>query len=102
MYKRQALWGGDGNAADAMAMAVALSKRKIFHGVSVSMKAQPPRIRLPENQGEDSFQLMLSAKASADLPEWTAALTRAGYPVVTGGEVDQAALLHWVRLLQAL
>lgn len=97
-----ALWGGDGNAADAMAMAVALSKRKIFHGVSVSTKAQPPRIRLPENQGEDSFQLMLSAKASADLPEWTAALTRAGYPVVTGGEVDQAALLHWVRLLQAL
>ena len=97
-----ALAGGDGDAADAMALAVALSRRQLFHGAAVSIKTRPPRIRLPENQGEGSFQLMLSLAEGEAMPDWIPPLKKAGYPVVTGAEVDQSKLLRWVRLLQSL
>jgi S1-C subfamily serine protease len=97
-----ALAGGDGDAADAMALAVALSQRQLFHGAAVSTKTQPPRIRLLENEGQGSFQLMLSLSPADELPQWAPPLKRAGYPVVTGGEVDRFSLLRWVRLLQVL
>ncbi|MCH1496869.1 MAG: PDZ domain-containing protein [Rubripirellula sp.] len=97
-----ALQGGDGDAADSMALAVALSQRQTFCGVSVSTKTQPPRLRLPENEGEGGFQLLLSAPVGSELPEWTSPLLRAGYPVVLGGEVDVDKILRWVRLLQTM
>ncbi len=97
-----ALQGGDGDAADAMALAVALSQRQTFRGVAVSTKTQPPRLRLPENEGEGGFQLLLSLAVGSKLPEWTPPLRRAGYPVVLGGEVDLEKLLRWVRLLQTM
>ncbi|MGC6442104.1 MAG: PDZ domain-containing protein [Rubripirellula sp.] len=97
-----ALQGGDGDAADSMALAVALSQRQTFCGVSVSTKTQPPRLRLPENEGEGGFQLLLSAPVGSELPEWTSPLRQAGYPVVLGGEVDVDKILRWVRLLQTM
>ena len=70
--------------------------------MSVSTKTQPPRLRLPENEGEGGFQLLLSAPVGSELPEWTSPLLRAGYPVVLGGEVDVDKILRWVRLLQTM
>lgn len=95
-----ALQEGDGDAADAMAMVVALSQRRVFHGVAVSVKTSPPRIRLPENEGDGSFQLLLALSQEQNLPDWAVPLRRAGYPVVRGDQLDAGKLLRWVRLLQ--
>ena len=95
-----ALQEGDGDAADAMAMVVALSQRRVFHGVAVSVKTSPPRIRLPENEGDGSFQLLLALPQEQKLPDWVVPLRRAGYPVVRGDQLDAGKLLRWVRLLQ--
>ena len=95
-----ALQEGDGDAADAMAMVVALSQRRVFHGVAVSVKTSPPRIRLPENEGDGSFQLLLALPQEQNLPDWVAPLRRAGYPVVRGDQLDAGKLLRWGRLLR--
>ena len=97
-----ALAGGDGDAADSMTLAVALAQRQLFHGASVSIKARPPRIRLPENEGEGSFQLLLSLDKAETIPPWAKPLKKAGYPVVRAEDVDRFMLLRWVRLLQAI
>ena len=78
----------------------ALSQRRVFHGVAVSVKTSPPRIRLPENEGDGSFQLLLALPQEQKLPDWVVPLRRAGYPVVRGDQLDAGKLLRWVRLLQ--
>ncbi len=97
-----ALANGDGNAADSMAIAVALAKRQIFSGVAVSSKSRPPAIRLAENDGQGSFQMMLPSSAKGEIPGWAEVMIKAGYPVVSGGETSQESLLQWVRLLQVI
>ncbi len=97
-----ALAGGSGEAADAMALAVAISQSSTFFGVAVSPKTRPPAVRLRENEASASLQLLLPMEADEDLPPWSVAIERAGYPVVRGGKVSEITLLRWVRLLQSI
>ena len=97
-----ALAGGSGEAADAMALAVAISQSSTFFGVAISPKTRPPAVRLRENEASASLQLLLPIEVSDDLPPWSVAIERAGYPVVRGGQVSEGTLLRWVRLLQSI
>ncbi len=95
------LAGGDGEAADAMALAVAISQSKTFFGVAISPKTRPPAVRLRENEATASLQLLLPISQDDEMPPWAAAIEKAGYPVVLGGQTTPLSLLKWVRLLQA-
>ena len=95
------LAGGDGEAADAMALAVAISQSKTFFGVAISPKTRPPAVRLRENEATASMQLLLPIDQRDELPGWAAAIEKAGYPVVLGSQTTPLSLLKWVRLLQA-
>ena len=97
-----ALAGGSGEAADAMALAVAISQSSTFFGVAISPKTSPPAVRLRENEASASLQLLLPVEVDDDLPPWSVAIERAGYPIVRGGKVSEASLLRWVRLLQSI
>jgi hypothetical protein len=97
-----ALSGGKADASDSMALAVAISKSSTFFGVAVSPETRPPAVRLRENEPAASLQLLLPVDSPDDMPNWAAALQKAGYPIVRGGELDGLSLLRWVRLLQAI
>lgn len=97
-----ALAGGSAEAADSMALAVAISQSHTFFGVAVSAKTRPPALRMRENEPSASLQLLLPIESEDDLPAWSAGFPRGGYPVVRGGAVDGISLLRWVRLLQAI
>ena len=97
-----ALHGKKAEAADSMALAVAISQSRIFFGAAVSPETRPPAVRVRENNPSASLQLLLPVEGESDLPGWTAAVAQAGYPVILGGEVDQRILLRWVRLLQSI
>lgn len=97
-----ALGGGDADAADSMALAVAVSQSSTFFGAAVSHKSRPPAVRLSENKPDSSLQLMLPVESIDDLPTWAAAVEQAGYPIVLGGKVEGITLLRWTRLLQAI
>ena len=97
-----ALSGGKAAAADSMALAVAVSESKTFFGAAVSSQAKPPAVRLRENDASAGLQILVPIGEQDDPPVWGAALERGGYPIVLGGELDQAALLRWVRLLQSI
>ena len=94
--------GLDAEAADSMALAVAISQSSTFFGVSVSPKTRSPAVRLKENDPSTSLQLLLPVSSEQDLPEWSVGIQRAGYPVVRGGKTNFLKLLTWVRLLQAI
>jgi len=96
-----AIEGGKAEASDTMALAVALSSAETFQGVAVAEATRAPAVRVRENDAAESIQLLLPI-AAGDLPTWATALKSAGYPVVLGGSVDQAALLRWTRLLQTI
>ncbi|MGB1816005.1 MAG: hypothetical protein ACPHJ3_11680, partial [Rubripirellula sp.] len=68
----------------------------------VSPKTRSPAMRVKENDPSASLQVLLPLSSDKDLPEWSRAISKAGYPVVLGGETDSATLLNWVRLLQAI
>ena len=97
-----AISGTAAEAADSMALAVAVSQSSTFFGVSVSPKTRSPAMRVKENDPSASLQVLLPLSSDKDLPEWSRAISKAGYPVVLGGETDSATLLNWVRLLQAI
>lgn len=97
-----AISGTDAEAADSMALAVAVSQSSTFFGVSVSPKTRSPAMRVKENDPSASLQILLPLSSEKDLPEWSLAIKKAGYPVVLGGDTDATALLNWVRLLQAI
>ncbi len=97
-----ALAGGKAEAADSMAVAVSMSQSSTFFGVAVSPETRPPAVRLRENEPSASLQILLPIDSRDDLPPWGAGIERAGYPIVTGGEVNESSLLRWVRLLQAI
>ena len=97
-----ALDGGKPEAADSMALAVAISASETFNGVAISHESRPPAIRLKENKADASLQLLLPIKTSDDMPTWGTALEKAGYPIIFGGATDGDRLLKWVRLLQAV
>lgn len=97
-----AIGGVKAEAADSMALAVAVSQSKIFFGSAVSPQARPPAVRIRENEPTASLQVLLPIKEGDELPTFSAGLIQGGYPVVRGGDVDQQALLRWVRLLQAI
>ncbi len=92
----------DAEAADSMALAVAISQSSTFFGVSVSPKTRNPATRVKENDPSASLQVLLPLSSEKDLPEWSLAIKKAGYPVVLGGDTDSTILLTWVRLLQAI
>ena len=97
-----AISGTDAEAADSMALAVAVSQSSTFFGVSVSPKTRSPAMRVKENDPSSSLQILLPLSSEKELPEWSRAIKKAGYPVVLGGDTDTTALLNWVRLLQAI
>ena len=97
-----ALADGSAEAADSMALAVAMSQSSTFFGVSVSPKTRPPAVRLRENEPSTSLQILLPIESATDLPAWGTAIQRSGYPIVLGGKTDRSTLLKWVRLLQAI
>jgi S1-C subfamily serine protease len=97
-----ALTGNKAEAADSMALAVAISQSTTFFGVAVSSDSRPPAVRVRENEPTASLQLLLPVEPAEDLPSWTAPLIAGGYPIVRGGKIDQAKLLQWVRLLQSI
>ncbi len=94
--------GVPATAADSMALAAAISQSKAFFGVAVAVDAKPPAIRLRENEPSASLQLIIPVGSSNELPDWSKSIEAAGYPIVTGGKLDQHGLLDWVRLLQAI
>ncbi len=94
--------GTDAEAADSMALAVAVSQSATFFGVSVSPKTRSPAMRVKENDPASSLQILLPLSAEQELPAWSRAMTQAGYPIVLGGETDSITLLNWVRQLQAI
>ena len=93
---------GDAEAADAMALASAITAARRFFGVAISPQTTPPAIRLRENEPGQSLQILLPIQMQDELPSWSATLKTAGYPIVRGGQVDRASLLRWVRTLQAI
>lgn len=97
-----ALAGGSGEAADTMALAVAVSQSTTFFGVAVSAMTRPPGVRLRENEAATSLQLMIPIEKSDELPAWCAAVKSAGYPIVRGGKTTTESLLQWARLLQSI
>lgn len=97
-----ALSGNKAEAADSMALAVAVGQSSRFFGVAVSEGARPPAVRVRENDAEASLQVLLPIDAEAELPGWAAPLVSGGYPIVRGGEVDRGKLLRWTRLLQSI
>ncbi|EMI17819.1 protease Do [Rhodopirellula maiorica SM1] len=97
-----AISGTKAEAADSMALAVAMSASRTFYGVAVSAKTRPPAVRLRENDAEASLQILLPIERQEEPPSWAPTLKKAGYPVIQAGEVDQETLLRWVRLLQAV
>jgi hypothetical protein len=97
-----ALAGGSAEAADAMALAVAIAKSSTFFGVAVSPKTRPPAVRLRENKASEALQLLLPIEVGDELPPWSIALKKAGYPIVRGGKTSEDTLLKWVRLLQSI
>lgn len=97
-----ALDGGKAGAADSMALGVAISQSSTFFGVAISAEAQPPAMRLRENDPAASLQLLIPVKTLDEIPTWAAAVEKAGYPIVRGGKVDGVKLLQWTRLLQAI
>ncbi|WP_345689345.1 PDZ domain-containing protein [Novipirellula caenicola] len=97
-----AISGAKAEAADSMALAVAMSASRTFYGVAVSAKTRPPAVRLRENDAEASLQVLLPIERNAEPPTWAPTLKKSGYPVVQAGDVDKETLLRWVRLLQAI
>ncbi len=97
-----AISGTDAEAADSMALAVAVSQSSTFFGVSVSPKTRSPAMRVKENDPSASLQILLPVASEKELPEWSRGIKKAGYPVVLGGETDMTTLLNWVRLLQSI
>jgi len=97
-----AISGIDAEAADSMALAVAISQSSTFFGVSVSPKTRSPAVRLKENDPSAALQFLLPVSADQELPEWSLAIQRMGYPIVRGGDTTILKLLNWVRLLQAI
>ncbi len=97
-----AISGTKAEAADSMALAVAMSASRTFYGVAVSAKTRPPAVRLRENDAEASLQVLLPIAKQEDPPSWAPTLRKSGYPVIQAGEVDKEMLLRWVRLLQAV
>jgi S1-C subfamily serine protease len=97
-----ALASGKVEAADSMALAVAMSQSSTFFGVAISAETRPPAVRLRENEPSTSLQLLLPVESADELPTWGAAIETAGYPIVRGGQLDELTLLKWVRLLQAI
>ncbi|WP_442506391.1 PDZ domain-containing protein [Novipirellula sp. SH528] len=97
-----AISGTKAEAADSMALAVAMSASRTFYGVAVSAKTRPPAVRLRENDAEASLQILLPITKQEDPPSWAPTLRKSGYPVIQAGEVDKETLLRWVRLLQAV
>ncbi|HBV64193.1 MAG TPA: deoxyribonuclease HsdR [Rhodopirellula sp.] len=97
-----AISGTEAEAADSMALAVAISQSSTFFGVSVSPKTRSPAIRIKENDPSASLQVLLPLSSEKNVPEWSLAIKKAGYPVVLGGDTDSTTLLNWVRLLQAI
>ncbi len=97
-----ALEGGNAEAADSMVLAVAISQSNIFFGAAVSPKTRPPAVRMRENEPSASLQLLMPVESADDLPPWSAAIEKAGYPIVLGGKTDGITLLRWTRLLQAI
>lgn len=97
-----ALTGNKAEAADSMALAVAIAQSATFFGVAVSPESRPPAVRVRENEPTASLQLLLPVEPTDELPGWTAPLIAGGYPIVRGGKVDQSKLLQWVRLLQSI
>ncbi len=97
-----ALSGEKAEAADSMALAVAMSASRTIYGVAVSDSTRPPAVRLRENDAEASLQVLLPVEKESELPVWAPTLQKTGYPVIRGGKVDQESLLRWVRLLQAV
>jgi len=93
---------GEASAADSMALAVAISQSNTFFGAAVSSDTRAPAIRLRENRPTDSLQVLVPIESTIDSPRWTAALTKAGYPIIRGGKVTRDELLNWTRLLQAI
>jgi S1-C subfamily serine protease len=97
-----ALAAGKAGAADSMALAVAVSQSSTFFGVAVSAETRPPAMRLSENSPSAALQLLIPIKSEDELPGWAAAVEKAGYPIVRGGEIQESTLLQWTRLLQAI
>ena len=97
-----AIAGLDAEAADSMALAVAISQSSTFFGVSVSPNTRSPAVRLKENDPATSLQFLLPVSSDQELPEWCMGIQRVGYPVVRGGKTTFSTLLNWVRLLQAI
>lgn len=97
-----ALEGGKPEAADSMALAVAISASERFFGVAIADKARPPAVKLRENEADASLQVLLPIKSIVEMPTWATALKNSGYPIVFGDAIDQEALLKWTRLLQAI
>lgn len=94
--------GGDAEAADSMALAVAILSDQSFSGAAISQQTRPPAVRLPENDPSAALQLRLPIGESDELPGWGAALERRGYPIVRDDALDRERLLRWVRCLQAI
>jgi S1-C subfamily serine protease len=92
----------DASAADSMVIAIALSDRKNFAGIAVAADAKPPAVRLRENEPDQSLEILMPISDLEDGPTWLAPLTKAGYPIALGGEVELDDLLRWTRLLQTL
>ena len=97
-----AIAGENSSVADSMALAVAISQSEVFHGVAVSHHSRTPAVRLRENEPTNSLQLLMPAESEDSLPTWAPALKKSGYPILWDGEIDQSALLHWVRLLHSI
>jgi S1-C subfamily serine protease len=97
-----AIAGVAAEAADVMALAVAIAQTNTFFGVAVSAQASPPAMRLRENEASAALQILLPIEVGDEPPPWSAATDRAGYPLVRGGKITPASLLQWVRLLQSI
>ncbi|MEM9825878.1 MAG: trypsin-like peptidase domain-containing protein [Planctomycetota bacterium] len=87
-------------SADTMAFGAAVSQVDVFSAVAVHAAFQPPAIRLKENSASEPLQIMLWSLDQDDPPALASVAKQAGYPVISGENLDRESWLQWVRLLQ--
>ncbi|MEM6688841.1 MAG: PDZ domain-containing protein [Planctomycetota bacterium] len=95
---------GTANAdeSDTMALATCISQSETFTGMAISSQTTPPAIRLVEADGVRPTEVLIEAGAEDELPTWSAALSKAGYPVLWNEKVEREIIAAWTTRLSWL
>lgn len=98
---RQVIGGLGGGAGGSLAMAAAILRPGTFQGLAIRGDIRPPGIRLRENDPASPLQIWLMPGEDGEQPQWSEAVQKLGFPVLSG-QADPAAVLAWARSLATI